>query len=207
MPDLDVLVVAAHVDHSLHDNVPAQDLLGPEHQEFTWFFSFTWVSDTKWDKGDRVYFVPALQDEKVDVMTGIRLGGGDKSSGYVYTGTGYASHWISDDDPSFILLLNEHVLEELGFTVSRAVLMRVFKYDIRWTPEAIRNRVPERLANAQGRRNVYYAGGSRSHWNVDSIMEHNAHLVDLIEFQSADKDGAAHRHFKQNWETHTWASW
>ena len=54
---------------------------------------------------------------------------------------------------------------------------RLWRYNIRYTPEQLRSGVPQAIDKAQGEGNVWYAGGALSHWNVDSITDGSHRLV------------------------------
>jgi hypothetical protein len=48
---------------------------------------------------------------------------------------------------------------------------RLWRYNIRFSAGQLRSGVPGAIDRAQGEANVWYAGGSLSHWNIDSITD------------------------------------
>jgi hypothetical protein len=49
----------------------------------------------------------------------------------------------------------------------------VTRYNIHFSSEQLKNDIPKYISNMQGSGNVWYSGGSITHWNVDAISDFN----------------------------------
>ncbi len=54
---------------------------------------------------------------------------------------------------------------------------RLWRYNIRYSIEQLAEGVPLFIEAAQGRQNVWYTGGTLSHWNIDAITDYNQVLA------------------------------
>ena len=57
---------------------------------------------------------------------------------------------------------------------------RKYKYNLEFSSEQLKNRVPQKIQEIQGKDNIYYSGGLLSHWDVESISRFNKKLVKKI---------------------------
>ena len=66
-----------------------------------------------------------------------------------------------------------------GVPVQRSdvLVVRTYRYNVRWAREHLEAGVPEQIEGMQGAGGVWYAGGLLSHWNVSSIQNYNIDLV------------------------------
>lgn len=55
-----------------------------------------------------------------------------------------------------------------------------YKYNLRYTVDAIKNRMSYMVGAAQGKNNIWYTGGLFSHWDVNSILTYNEILAHMI---------------------------
>ena len=54
---------------------------------------------------------------------------------------------------------------------------RFYRYNVRYSDEQLKNKIPQLIQQAQGINNIWYSGGALSHWNVNSIFNSNVYLV------------------------------
>jgi hypothetical protein len=54
---------------------------------------------------------------------------------------------------------------------------RFYRYNVRYSAEQLKSNVPLLIQQSQGVNNIWYSGGALSHWNVNSIVNFNVHLV------------------------------
>ncbi len=54
---------------------------------------------------------------------------------------------------------------------------RLWRYNIRYSIDQLAEGVPLFIEAAQGRQNVWYTGGTLSHWNIDAITDYNQVLA------------------------------
>jgi hypothetical protein len=61
--------------------------------------------------------------------------------------------------------------------VGKVDVVRFYRYDIQYSPKQLQTRLPQLIESKQGLDNVYYSGGTLSHWDVNSIHNFNVGLV------------------------------
>lgn len=67
--------------------------------------------------------------------------------------------------------------EILGLRSVEVLHDRLWRYNIRYSPEQLAADLPRRIDDAQGQGGIWYSGGTLSHWNIDSITDFNHGLV------------------------------
>ena len=64
-----------------------------------------------------------------------------------------------------------------GFDIKTDLYFKIYKYNYRFTQNAIEDGVHLYVNKHQGKDELYYLGGMLSHWDVDSIYEHSREIV------------------------------
>ena len=60
------------------------------------------------------------------------------------------------------------------------------RYNVTYSEKQFRDRLPQTIESLQGTGNVWYGGGTLSHWNANSIVNQNVHLLQLFRKQTRD---------------------
>jgi hypothetical protein len=68
-------------------------------------------------------------------------------------------------------------LEQYGFDIKTDHYFKIYKYNYRYTQQAIEEGIHYYVNEQQGKDGLYYLGGMLSHWDVDSIYEHSREIV------------------------------
>ena len=162
---------------------PVSALLTPEAIRSTRFFSFLWTSTTPPWFADRVYLTDAIHRQDRDRILTYRFYGVTSRGEYLYWGAGYAG----DDtgDAGLKTLICTQVERELRNDIRAVPFFHCFQYNVRFSTQAIREGLHLKINDLQGHQNIWYSGGLLSHWDVDSIMEHNRILAARMAYRGA----------------------
>jgi hypothetical protein len=180
--EFDLLVMAANVPRKISRDLPAADELHPRHQRHTDFVSIVWTSANPGPWEDMAFLVHELRTRALDRMVTVRPNGKTRGGRYVFTAVAYASA-ASMASVGGTAHLHEQLLrhaDELGVPAEEVHHLEVFRYNVRWTADALRSGQHLSLRDKQGLGGVYYTGGALRHWDVDNIMEHNEHVLEQI---------------------------
>lgn len=154
---------------------PVSPLITSEKIRTTRFFSLLWTSTSPPWFADRVYLTDAIKREDRNKILTYRVYGLTQRGEYLYWGAGYAGDDTSNVDLKAALCAQ--VEGELRCNIRNVLFFHCFQYNVRFSVSAIREGLHLKINELQGERNIWYSGGLLSHWDVDSIMEHNRILA------------------------------
>lgn len=176
----DHAVIACRLDAVVS---PVSDLFMPDMVRTTRFFSFLWTSEERPWFSDRVYLTDAISRQDRNKILTYRTYGTTKQGEHVYWGAGYADDEIGEADLKARLCAQ--VETELRCEIREIPFFECFQYNLRFSERAIRDGLHLKINALQGDRNTWYSGGMLSHWDVDSIMEHNRQLASRMAYREA----------------------
>ncbi len=163
---------------------PVSALFTPGTICTTRFFSLLWTSASPPWFADRVYLTDAIQREDRNKILTYRFYGATQLGEYLYWGAGYAGDDISDADLKEMLCAQ--VEGDLRCDIRSVRFFDCFQYNVRFSAPAIREGLHLKVNELQGAQNIWYSGGLLSHWDVDSIMEHNRLLAARMAYRGAE---------------------
>lgn len=160
---------------------PLSSVLPPGSVRSTRFFSFLWTSATPPWFADRVYFTDEIRSKSRDKILSFRVYGQTDEGLYVYWGAGYATE--NTPKPMLETRLRTQIEQSCRTDIERVHFFEVFDYNLRFSAGAVRDGLHLTIDRMQGQGNIWYTGGLLSHWDVDSIQEHNRSLATQLAFR------------------------
>ena len=146
-------------------------------------FSYSFTSNEKLDNlNNRIYFKENLLNSKEDSCLTLRYNGVTKSGIHSYCTFGYSSKYDN-------VKLKEIIKEELkinGIKILEDTYFKIYKYNYRFTEDAIKDSIHIDITRKQGIDGIYYLGGLMSHWDVDSIYEHSRYITNKFHTSNTD---------------------
>jgi hypothetical protein len=174
----DHVVVACRLDRI---STPVSPLFTPGMVRSTRFFSFLWQSDTAPWFADRVYIVDYINQKTRNKILTFRTYGQTAEGLHLYWGAGYADESTTKDDLEPVI--RDQITTTFGTSITNVPFFEIFDYNLRFSSAAIRENLHLTIRDRQGQGNIWYSGGMLSHWDIDSIMEHNRRLAGQIAWQ------------------------
>ncbi len=152
-------------------------------------YSGAWRA-TQWDteKAPSRCYLPAASDGAPGRLLTIRQFG-NIGGRYVGQLCSYAFHDSPPASHEQILEHNEQRLEHnreqvvedmqniVGLQEIEILFDRLWRYNIRYSSEQLKEGLPVFINNAQGEQNVWYNGATLSHWDVDAITDYSHWLA------------------------------
>lgn len=169
----DHVFIACPLDSLEHPlSTELRDHYGPF--EASRVYSAIWRAEN-WPQAaeSRCYLPSCIENERGRMLTIRRNGGGHGWSvgqlcAYALDGADIEEHRrrMRTDAEEIVGLRNFEFVED-----------RLWRYNVRYTPQHLTLGLPARLDDAQGEGGLWFTGGTLSHWNVDSITDFNHELA------------------------------
>ena len=153
-----------------------------DHKHITYSTVFTYLFEVKTKiKNLRhiVFCLDNISEHKKNAVLTIRYnnttadGTESKCGRYLYGCFGYCETFNENEVISII----QQELKGYGFDIKSDLYFKIYKYNYRFTQNAIEDGVHLYVNKHQGKDELYYLGGMLSHWDVDSIYEHSREIV------------------------------
>jgi hypothetical protein len=150
---------------------------------------FTYLFESKWQMMDLrhiVYCLDNIRDHRKTAILTLRRnnttadGSVSNSGRYIYGCFGYCETLNESKVKSII----RKELEQYGFDIKTDHYFKIYKYNYRYTQQAIEEGIHCYVNEQQGKDCLYYLGGMMSHWDVDSIYEHSREIVNHFHLNS-----------------------
>ena len=185
-------VNSSEADSSKRLEHPLSEALRTRYSPFsaTEVYSGAWRADKdSWPERapSRCYLPAASTDERGPLLTIRRYGSTDEKSVGQFCSYAFSNTSLQDDpdkrEESFQRLERNHeqVVADMenivGLENVEIVHERLWRYNIRYSQEQLREGLPLFIEASQGKKHVWYSGGTMSHWNIDAITDYSHYLA------------------------------
>ena len=151
-----------------------------KHITYSKFFSFTFETTLKIKElRHRLYIDDNILKNKKSKILTIRYnnktpyGVNSNCGRHIYVCVGYCETFNENKEKTII----QKELKKYGFDIKKDIYFQIYKYNYRFTTNAIQEGLHLYVNKQQGNDGLYYLGGMLSHWDVDSIYEHSREIV------------------------------
>ena len=165
----DLIIVACPPNNRLE--TPLTALLESDDIDCTYVFAIIWGSEHK-PFDETVHYYPApITSKQYNRIISHRYFGKDLD--HIQQGCGYTTANSTVED----LLIQ--LKEQIGETTA-IYYFKKFKYNHRFSVDALNAGVHRKAFELNGKDNIWYSSGPFTHWDIDSIHEYTERLVPQI---------------------------